>query len=39
MAESEVRSCFEDYGSAFLKTEVAIAAFFGAPCMTARQEL
>ena len=37
MTESEVRSFFTDYSAAFLQTEVQIAAFYGAPCMTARQ--
>src|SRR4051812_4001740 len=37
MTESELRSFFADYGTSFLETEVQIAAFYGAPCMTARQ--
>ncbi len=37
MTDAEVRSFFADYGAAFLETEDAIAAFYGAPCMTARQ--
>lgn len=37
MTDAEVRSFFTAYGAAFLETEDAIAAFYGAPCMTARQ--
>lgn len=37
MTESELRTFFADYGASFLQTEVEIAAFYGAPCMTARQ--
>src|SRR4051794_16136883 len=37
MTETELRSFFADYGTRFLQTEVEIAAFYGAPCMTARQ--
>jgi hypothetical protein len=37
MTDAEVRSFFTAYGAAFLETENAIAAFYGAPCMTARQ--
>lgn len=37
ITDAEVRSFFAAYGAAFLETEDAIAAFYGAPCMTARQ--
>lgn len=37
MTESELRSFFTAYGASFLQTEVEIAAFYNAPCMTARQ--
>ncbi len=37
MTDAEVRSFFTAYGAAFVGTEVEIAAFYGAPCMTARQ--
>ena len=39
MTESELRTFFTDYGASFLQTEVEIAAFYGAPCLTARQGL
>jgi hypothetical protein len=37
MNDSELRSFFQSYGDAFLKTPTDIADFYAAPCITARQ--
>lgn len=37
MTETELRTFFENYGAAFTQTAHDIAAFYHAPCMTARQ--
>src|SRR5215469_619379 len=37
MNDSELRSFFESYGDAFLRSPADIADFYAAPCITARQ--
>lgn len=37
MSEAELRTFFDGYGAAFTHTASDIAAFYHAPCMTARQ--
>jgi hypothetical protein len=37
MNDSELRSFFQSYGDAFLRTPADIADFYAAPCITARQ--
>ncbi len=37
MTEAELRSFFSAYGASFLQTEAEVAAFYSAPCITARQ--
>jgi hypothetical protein len=37
MTETELRSFFNDYATSFLQTEVEVAQFYHAPCITARQ--
>ena len=37
MTETELRSFFNDYAMSFVQTEVEVAQFYHAPCLTARQ--
>jgi len=37
ITETELQAFFNDYGASFLQTEVEIARFYNAPCITARQ--
>ncbi len=37
MTESQLRSFFDAYGASFVESEVEIAEFYNAPCITARQ--